>query len=198
MLSSWGRFPFSEEPAAVALLLVLCAVAAVLDLTTRRIPNYLTYTAGALGLSLCIEGGRFGFGAAGLFIGVAVLYPAFRSRKLGGGDVKLMGAIGAIGGFPFVVEALLYGFAIGGGMAVWTVVRSGRLGEAVSRVSSELGAAAGFGLGSSSTIDSDDQLDRIPLGVGLSAGAVLAVFDRQYGLLRWVDPLYHFVHRVTS
>ena len=197
MFSAWGRSPL-EEPVAVASLVVLCLLATALDASHRRIPNYLTYSFAALGLSMHLAAGRLGSGMLGLFVGMAVLYPAFRSRKLGGGDVKLMGAIGAIGGFPFVVEAMLYGFIFAAAMAVGTVLSSSRLRETFYRVFNELGGTVGLWPPSSSTIDSDDALDRIPLGIGLSAGAIAAMVDRQYHFFGWVDPLYYLVHRMTS
>jgi len=105
------------------LLLVLCAY---WDVRYRRIPNWATLPGVALGLGL---NGLFlgwqGLKASGLglLVGFGSLLVLFVLGWMGGGDVKLMAAVGALKGYPFVVSALFYsllvGVVIGVAMLIW-------------------------------------------------------------------------------
>ena len=100
-----------------AALAALVLVAAVCDIRSRDIPNWLTlggivaglvlhpYLAGWAGLK---------FAAAGLGLAIVMFIPLFILRWLGGGDVKLMVAVGALAGtynlfIIFIMDALLGG-----------------------------------------------------------------------------------------
>ena len=81
-----------------ACALVVAVVAAGWDLKTRRIPNRLTFGAAIAGLAYhVLTGGLAGLGqsAGGLAVGLAVFMIPFALRGMGGGDVKLMAALGA-------------------------------------------------------------------------------------------------------
>jgi len=91
------------------------AIAAVIDARERRIPNWLTFglLLGGLGRALA-SGGAEGLGHAslGMLVGGAVPLVLYAISALGGGDVKLLAAIGAwVGSGPaieiFMVESLL-------------------------------------------------------------------------------------------
>ena len=108
----------------LSLCLVVCFAAAWSDVATRRIPNLLTYPAillglalnGVLPLALEAAGARsalvllgssgsadcfMGFGACA---GIGIL--SFMARGLGGGDVKIMAALGALIGLSDVMGVL--------------------------------------------------------------------------------------------
>jgi prepilin peptidase CpaA len=103
-----------------ALALILVWLAAWIDLRTRRIPNLITIPGALLGLAVSpFAGGLDGLqtALAGLAVGMAVMLPGYWLRSTGAGDVKLMGAVGALVGpwlvaVTFVVAALT-GAAIG-------------------------------------------------------------------------------------
>ena len=61
----------------------------------------------------------------GLVFGFLPLFVIFVVGGLGGGDVKLMAAIGAIKGYPFVVYALFYAALVGGLLAIVTMIWRG-------------------------------------------------------------------------
>lgn len=71
------------------------------DLRTRRIPNVLTGSLAVLGLLHGAWGGSFGASLLGLLIGFFSLFvPPLLMRRpvlevVGGGDIKLMAALGA-------------------------------------------------------------------------------------------------------
>ena len=101
--------------------LVVATIACVTDLRTRRIPNVLTFgaAAGACGFYLADRGlGGLGWSAAGWLVGGLLFLPLFALRGLGGGDVKLLAALGAWMGtsalLPIVLLSSLIGAVVGG------------------------------------------------------------------------------------
>lgn len=109
------------------LLIALLCCAAVIDQRQRRIPNYLSLGAAALGL-LCglLIGGLHGLGQGllGLGLGFAALLPMYAAGTMGAGDVKLMAAAGSFLGPAETVDALAFTFIAGGVLALVTVFRS--------------------------------------------------------------------------
>lgn len=95
------------------------------DLLYRKVYNHLTFPAIAVGFALNywyydIVGLRSS--GMGLLIGFLPMFLMFLAGGMGGGDVKLMAAIGAIMGYPFIVAALLYTALTGGVIAIATVI----------------------------------------------------------------------------
>lgn len=112
-----------HEPHAVGACLVLVAVAALTDAISRRIPNVLTLGGLVLGLVLHGALGWVDAGAAGVLRGVAfalsgvavcALLPliGFAKREMGGGDVKLFAAIGALAGPSVGMDAQVFTFLV--------------------------------------------------------------------------------------
>src|SRR5690606_463596 len=95
------------------LTLSLCAIAAVTDVRTGRIPNRLVAWGLGLGAALPVASAlvaarpegvlvalvrELGAAFAGLLVTAAVPLVLFSMRALGGGDVKLFAAVGALAG----------------------------------------------------------------------------------------------------
>jgi prepilin peptidase CpaA len=81
-------------------VIVTCivVVACVFDVRTRRIPNVLTLSGAVAGLlyHLATSGlGGLQTAAAGWMLGLLLLLPYFALGGMGGGDVKLVAALGA-------------------------------------------------------------------------------------------------------
>jgi prepilin peptidase CpaA len=113
-------------------------VACVTDLRSRRIPNILTFGAAAAGLVYGgVTGGWSGLGGAALgwLIGSVAFIVPFALGGLGGGDVKLLGALGAWLGPAGAIWVALYTGIAGGVMALAVAFASGYLGRALSNVS---------------------------------------------------------------
>lgn len=99
----------------LAPLILLLLVAAVIDARHRRIPNWLTFGLLLAGLGRAIafgSGGSLGHALLGILVGGSIPLVLFAIGALGGGDVKLLAAVGAwIGPAPvftvFCVEAVL-------------------------------------------------------------------------------------------
>ena len=110
--------------------LVLVTVAAYFDIATHRIPNQLTYPSWFLGFLLgIVAAGRAGLvdsaiGFASCFIPLLLMYIG---GTVGGGDVKLMGGVGALLGFPAGLNALISSILVGGFFAAFILLWQGRL-----------------------------------------------------------------------
>ena len=122
---------------------LLVVVAAFLDLRSRQIPNWLTLPAAAAGLAAnCYLSGWTGLKSSllGLLLAFAVYTLLFALRAMGGGDVKLMAAVGAFTG----PEHWLWVFAItsivGGIFAVVTLLTRGGIGRVLANVGVILGS----------------------------------------------------------
>jgi prepilin peptidase CpaA len=103
----------------VAFLLVM-GTAAGFDLTTRRIPNWLVLSGTLLALSLRgVEAfDLFWDGLVGWGLAFGITLPLFALGALGGGDAKLIMAVGAFMGASELVGALLVIAIVGGIIAL--------------------------------------------------------------------------------
>src|SRR5712692_6673521 len=122
-------------PAEVAVIGVAVA-SAVTDLWKGKIYNAITYPATAAGLLIAL-GSRGPAGMCDSLAGWAAGFlPAmllFAFGAIGGGDVKLLGAIGALTGARPVVETFGLAFLIAGVIAVGQLVWKGELFSTVIR-----------------------------------------------------------------
>lgn len=116
--------------------LVLAAVAgsggasAVVDLRTRRVPNWLTLTITSVGVSLAaahlttvsVAGALGGFA-----VGLLLMLPGHIVGATGAGDVKLFAAVGTLLGPTHIGVAFVYTAILGGALAVLVAMHRGRL-----------------------------------------------------------------------
>jgi len=98
--------------------LITCFLALALgfDIRTRKIPNRLTFPAAAAGLSInAYQHGWEGCiaSALGLALGVAFLLVPYLLGGIGAGDVKMLGALGALAGPKIVSYGFLFGAILG-------------------------------------------------------------------------------------
>jgi len=106
------------------------SLAAIVDVRTRRIPNWLT---GSLVLGGLVfngwRGGIVGVGlaVAGAALGLAILLPFHAVRAIGAGDVKLLAGLGAVLGPQVLVSVAIYGAIAGGLISAVLLAREGRL-----------------------------------------------------------------------
>lgn len=119
---------------SAVIAVVVATAASAWDLRTRRIPNALTFGAAiAAAVFHALTGGAAGLAttAAGWGLGVALFLPFFALRGLGGGDVKLLGAIGAWLGPAAVLYVAFYSTLAGGLFGVVVAVRTRYLRQAL-------------------------------------------------------------------
>ena len=117
----------------IAVPLALLFIAVVCDLRSRDIPDALSLLmlAWAAVVVVCSANGwnpgglTWGGAVAGLGIGFALAFPLFALGGLGGGDVKLIAALGAAVG-PLLLLQTLFWTAIAGGLIAFVVKLRGQ------------------------------------------------------------------------
>lgn len=123
----------TEHLIAVAVAALGCAF----DLRSRRIPNALTFAAAGAALAFhAAHGGvgAVGLSAAGWLAGALIFIVPFALRGLGGGDVKLLAALGAWIGPSDVLWVALYTGVAGGALAIAVALGAGYLRRAVQNI----------------------------------------------------------------
>jgi prepilin peptidase CpaA len=101
-------------------LIFFIGLAAAFDLKERRIPNWLVLIATLVGLLLHFISGTPELldSLSGFGLGIALLFIPFALGLLGAGDVKLVGAVGAVLGAAWVPRVLFYSVLVGGLLAL--------------------------------------------------------------------------------
>ena len=111
-------------------LIVLIGMVLYFDLSRNKIPNFLTFPAIVWGLIsyTAIDGlSGFWFSFAGLLVGITIFFIPFAMGGIGGGDVKLLGAVGALQGWQFVLAAGILTAIAGGILSIIYLIVHGRL-----------------------------------------------------------------------
>ena len=168
---------------AFGVLVVVLVIAAITDARRGKIYNWITYPAAAAGLiGHTLFGGLRGYegsmgliGAlAGLAVGFLPLLAAWLLGGIGGGDVKLMGAVGALGGWRFVLAAMFYGFAVAAVIAIVVMLKRRILRETLGRILRFLCLLLTPSKGADPATATSP---KIPLGLALCIGSALALLE---------------------
>jgi len=157
--------------------MAVIVIAAVFDYRSKKVPNIVTFSAIAAGLAMAfMENGFIGLlvSTAGLFIGMALLYLPYAAGGMGAGDVKLLGAIGAIKGPWFAFMTFLAMAIIGGVMAV---IRMAFVMKKVDmRILGESVRTAYYTRRwSALEIPDYARKEKLPYAIAISAGAVVSL-----------------------
>lgn len=108
--------PYAQQ-AVVPVVIVVIAIATYTDCRLRLIKNILTIPAIALGLLLQVLGSGWSgltFGLLGIAAGFGLMMIPFVVGQMGGGDVKLMAALGSFLGAYAILNVFLYTTLAGG------------------------------------------------------------------------------------
>lgn len=157
-----------------SLLVALIVTAVGTDLRYRRIPNALTLTGVAFGLGTrAFMGGEpFLSGLAGAAIALGLCIPLVLAGGLGGGDAKLLAAVGAFIGLEGLPVALAVTAIAGGVMAIAAAIREGALRKTLARTVDLAGAALGRSPKERVRTLATPGALAIPYGVAIGMGAL--------------------------
>ncbi len=155
-------------------LLVLLAVGAYTDIKERKIYDKLTFPMMAAGLVLAFLAAKFpGLKASGfgLFIGFAIFVIPCELGAVGGGDAKMMMAVGALTGYPFIITATLFSFALSAFQAAYMIYK--RPGGFRAFFASIASGSMFF-----TSYEDRPKEENVPLGVYLALGTAVALILR--------------------
>lgn len=168
----------------VATYALLCGVllaAAVIDWKRGVVPNRLTMPAMVAGIILAAITGAMTSGASGfmhglaqsltaLFVGAVPMAVIFFAGGIGGGDVKLVAAAGAIcAGWQCMISLLFYAFVVAAVMAVVLMLRHGIVKQTMARL---FGALLIASARVKPAIPDDGP--KVPFAVGMCVGGMVA------------------------
>ena len=165
----------------------ICAVGgAFCDYRSRRIPNWLTTPSTLLGLALhAVLEGWPGMGTAmlaGLAAGMAFLL-FYLAGGMGGGDVKLITAVGACAGLSHVAAILITTALVGGVFALALALAAGRFRQTLSNVVQLLLHHGSTGLHPHPDLNLENSRAlRLPYGISIGAGTAITLFGVLLGL----------------
>ncbi|MBI1353566.1 MAG: hypothetical protein GC160_04415 [Acidobacteria bacterium] len=144
-----------------------------MDLRGGRTPNALTYPAAAAGFLISLLPGGMGplDSLEGLVGGLLLTYPLFRIGGLGGGDVKLVAAIGCLHGFAFILNAVFYSLCSGIALGVLVLAWRGRFFSSLE----------------ASEASMDSHRATVAFAPALSVGVAYSLYLQ--GALPWAAPL---------
>jgi len=161
------------------LLILIVIPAAVIDIRQRRIPNWLTGAGFLLGIGLNAflnqgSGILRSFEGAGLAL--LIYLPLFILRGIGGGDVKLMVAVGAVAGARDWLVIFCLTSIIGGVAALAVIIARGRIRKTFENLwlifASILSGHAPYRASPELDVGSE-RAARLPHGVFITAGSLL-------------------------
>ncbi len=158
-------------PIRVTLSLIV-AVAAVTDMRSRRIPNWLTLPALPIGLvAQSVYGDGFWQGVLGALGGFAVPFLLFAIGAGGAGDAKLFAVVGAFVGIRNLGAVFVLISVIGGVAAVLVALRAGALSRILK---SSVRIVVSLGRGRWDEFRAQSDLNK-PGAIRLAYGAVIAL-----------------------
>lgn len=172
---------FSTELLFLAAAVVCALIGAAFDVRTRRIPNFITFPGILLGLILhFVAGGwrELGLAALACLICGGIFLVFWLAGGMGAGDVKLMAAVGCLGGLPLLNTAwLLILTALAGGvMAVALALWRGRLKETLLNTGAIAVHHRTEGLTPHPALNVSNAFTlRLPYGLAIAAGSVITL-----------------------
>jgi prepilin peptidase CpaA len=121
----------------ISMVFVIAFTAAVSDYRNFKIPNRLTFSAMAIGMAWHVfspYGHGLPIAIGGMAIGFLTLVPFFLVGGMGGGDVKLMMAIGSVLGGPMTFVIFLVSSLVTGVYSVYLMVTHCTIAKTLDRL----------------------------------------------------------------
>jgi len=163
-----------------AVLITILLISLYTDIKYRKIHNSVLLPAVLLGFLINgYEQGwqqGFWFTGKGLLVGVGVFLIPFFFGGLGAGDVKLLGAIGAIKGTQFVLHSALLTAVTGGLIACFILLKQKRFLAALKNIGTSFYTLILMkNVKSLKTLDQAEYHEALPYGVAITIGTLLAL-----------------------
>ena len=157
----------------VLVLTLGLAAAVVIDVRTRRIPNWLTGSIAGAGFGLAFGGGVVTptQAALGLLTGLLLMMPGHLIGATGAGDVKLLAAVGSMLGPDLTFRAFLYSAVAGGVFAVAVATRRGILAATLQ----DAGRLVTSPADARQVIESPARPNRFAYGPAIAAGTLISL-----------------------
>lgn len=172
-------------------LIALLLIAAVIDIKTGRIPNWLVFGGALYALVYNTMSPLYArdigilFALGGLAVGLVALLPAYLFRVMGAGDVKLMAMVGAFIGAWATVGAVLATLVAGGVLALALAMWAGRtvrLLRNVAAVSRGTMVTMATGIGGLA-VHAGPSAGKMPYGVAIAVGTIAYLVLSQLGFV---------------
>lgn len=109
----------------MALVILFLTPAVIFDLRTGKIPNFIIiagYITGFAYQGICHGCGGLWGGVSGALLPLVILFPVFRIRGLGAGDLKLLSVAGAFFALHKSAVCLIMTIFLGGILAVFKML----------------------------------------------------------------------------
>ncbi len=167
-------FSVIASKATVVAVILLISLAMYSDFRWRKIANRLTLPAIVLGLLLNLLGnGWWGllWSFLGCSAGIGLFLLPYRFGKIGGGDVKLMGALGALLGSYSVLNIALYTAVVGGLISIAVVLLNGCFKMTIQKVALLLKRIVRIPPRSAVPIPAEGSI-AIPYGLAIGGGTI--------------------------
>lgn len=165
-----------EMPFVYLALPPILAYATYGEIKEHRISNYLTIATMLFGLgAACIEGGFPGFKSSLIALSIAggVFLPFCLMGVVGGGDMKLMAAVGSIVGFPMILRVLTDTCLAGGLIAIGIMAYHGVLWTTLGNVFRIL-------VGMPRRNQGLRNPPMVPYALAITLGTIFAVFFQEF------------------
>jgi prepilin peptidase CpaA len=171
-----------EQYREVVLLLMVC-IAAINDLTTRRIPNRLLLI--TLGCAVILNAcsldpvHELSQASLGMALGFGMFLPFYLVRGMAAGDVKMMAVVGAFTGPVDAFHIAILTFCTGGVMALLLLLKNGRARAIFVNVGRMLAGSLIPGM-RASALTPENSAGFMPYGPAIAIGTI-AVLIGHYG-----------------
>lgn len=112
----------------VFVIVLLLGIACVCDFRRREVPDWIAITIALVGFGATILGwwdSSMMWVIVGGLVGLLIGYALFHFAKLGGGDAKLIAALGVLVG-PVGLLIVLFGTAVAGGVLSLVAISRGK------------------------------------------------------------------------
>jgi prepilin peptidase CpaA len=171
------------------LLGLLVAAAAVFDIRSRRLPNWLVLAGIVAGFAWNVTASPvwpgLGRAAAGFGLGFILYFPLYLLRARGAGDLKLLASVGSITGPGNCFWIFLLTAILGGAIALVFLMFRGRVRKTLFNVAwimrDLLQMRAPWRSSGELDVTTPEGI-RLPHGAMIAVGTIAFIFLAQYGV----------------